>query len=91
MVGTIIVGFAKYATYCGLIFADTYHEIHKNLYIHLVNFCAYGNIWILQENTAFVDSPTSSTTAIINDSCSLAFCWVWRVIDKFCTHEELCM
>ena len=33
----------------------------------------YGNTRILQENTVFVDSLTSSTTVIISDSCSLAF------------------
>ena len=33
MVGTIIAGFAKYASYCGLIFVDKYTvKIHENLY-----------------------------------------------------------
>ena len=31
------------------------------------------NTRILQDNTVFVDRPTSSTTVVINDSCSLAF------------------
>ena len=30
-----------------------------------------GSNRILQENTIFVENPTSSTTIIINDSCSL--------------------
>ena len=29
VVGTIIVGFAKYASYCGLIFVDKRHTYHK--------------------------------------------------------------
>ena len=31
-IGTIIVRFAKYASYCGLIFVDKRHTFHKNLY-----------------------------------------------------------
>ena len=36
VVGTIIVGFAKYASYCGLIFVG--RDIPQNLYVHLKNF-----------------------------------------------------
>ena len=64
VISTIIVGFAKYANYCGLIFVD--RGIPRNSQ-------KFTRLEILQENTVFVDSPSSSTTVIISDSYSLAF------------------
>ena len=50
MVGTIIVGFAKYASYCGLIFVD--RGIPQNLYTskistHMVTLGYYRRIRFL--------------------------------------------
>ena len=50
VVGTIIVGFAKHASYCGLIFVD--RGIPQNLqnFMHIENFYAYGMFCICFEN-----------------------------------------
>ena len=42
VVGTIIVGFAKYASYCGLIFMDRGIPQNPRKFIHLENFYVYG-------------------------------------------------
>ena len=42
MVGTVIVGFAKYASYCGLIVVDRGIPRNSQKFIHLENFYAYG-------------------------------------------------
>ena len=65
VIGIIIVGFSKYAI--------VIVQRNPRKFIYLKNFYTYGNTSILQENTVFVDSPTSSITVIINSSCSLAF------------------
>ena len=71
VVGTIIVEFAKYASYCGLIFVD--RGIPQNLYTPKFSMCMVTLGYYRRISTVFVDSPTSSTTVIISDSCSLAF------------------
>ena len=42
MVGIITVGFAKYASYCGLIFVDKRIPQNPRKFVHLKNFYAYG-------------------------------------------------
>ena len=43
MVGTMVVGFAKYASYCGLIFVGKRHTTKSAKIIHLKNFYTYSN------------------------------------------------
>ena len=47
MVGTIVVGFAKCASYCGLIFVDRGIPQNPQKFIHLENFYAYGVLDII--------------------------------------------
>ena len=42
VVGTILVRFAKYASYWGLIFMDKRYTMKSIKFIHLENFYAYG-------------------------------------------------
>ena len=42
MVGTIVVGFAKHASYCGLIFVDKGIPQYPRKFIHLKNLYTYG-------------------------------------------------
>ena len=65
VVCTITVRFSKYAIVIVL--------RNPQKFIHLENFYTYSNTRILQENMVFVDSPASSTTVIINNSCSQHF------------------
>ena len=44
IVGTTVVGFAKYASYCGLIFVDRGIPQNRRKFIHLENFNAYSTI-----------------------------------------------
>ena len=56
MVGTIIVRFAKfakYASYCGLIFVDRGIPRNPQKIIHLESFYAYGNTRIATTEYGF--------------------------------------
>ena len=43
MVGTIVVGFVKYASYCGLNFVDRGIPRNPRKFVHLKNFYAYSS------------------------------------------------
>ena len=45
MVGTTVVRFANYASYCGLFFVDRGISQNPLKFIHLENFCTYGMVF----------------------------------------------
>ena len=49
MVATIVVGFVKYASYCGLIFVDRGIPQSPRKFIDLKNFYAYSKALLLLE------------------------------------------